>query len=508
MSEAIRLAPVTRWDAGAPGIHGPDVTGASAAKPFLYAIPATGERPMTFGVDALPQGLTVDPASGRITGSVQREGAYSVLLRARNRHGAAEKAFDIVIGQGVALTPPMGWNSWNAWRRWVDDAKVRAAAEAMVESGLAARGYTYINIDSCWQGIRGGRLNAIQPNGKFPDMKGLGGFIHARGLKLGIYSTPWVCPWGCSDEEAAADWGGPGLIGCSSGEIDTDYPRHPANKYVGKIKHEAADVAQWVEWEMDYVKYDWAPTDPKSLERMGRVLREAPRDFVFSVCTEARLAHAEAYKRWTNLWRGMMDTWDTWESVLRNGFHAEECFMENWRPHVGPGHWNDLDMTALGPQFHTKDSTIPCRLTHEEQITHMSMWALYPSPLILSCNLAAMAEFTLRLFANEEIIAVNQDRLGRPAVRVSEVRANPVSAPRPARDYRIHARPLADGSMAVGVFNLAERPDEVEISLRDLDLRGRVAVRDLWGRRDLGSFEERVPITVPAHGSQMLQIRG
>jgi len=507
MSQSLRLASVAPWDTGAPAIHGPAVTGASASKPLLYTIPATGERPMQFQVEGLPEGLAVDAVSGRITGRVKRDGVYRVLLQAGNRHGTADKEFDLVIGQGLALTPPMGWNSWNAWRRWVDDAKVRSAAEMMVQSGLAARGYTYINIDSCWQGERGGKHRAIQPNRKFPDMQALADFIHGQGLKFGIYSTPWVSPWGCSEQEALADWGGPGLIGCSSGKQDPDYPRNYASKYIGLTKHEADDVAQWIEWEVDFLKYDWAPTAPKSLERMGRILKAAPRDVVFSVCTGARLAHAGAYKTWTNMWRGMPDTADTWQSLLRNGFYTEDAMAENWRPHVGPGHWNDLDMTALGPQFHTNASTVPCRLSLDEQITHMSLWALYPSPLILSCNLGALDEFTLRLFANEEIIAVNQDRLGRPAVRVGEVRVQPVAAAQSRRDYRIQARPLADGSLAVGVFNLAETEDEISIGLRDLELSGRVAVRNLWERRDLGHFNEQVPITVPAHGAQMLKIR-
>ncbi len=140
-----------------------------------------------------------------------------------------------IIGRGLALTPPMGWNSWNAWRRWVSDANVRSAARALVEIGLAARGYTYVNIDSCWQGERGGPFNAIQPNRKFPDMKGLADSIHGLGLKFGIYSSPWVEPWGCSAENAKADWGGGALIGCSSGAHDTDFPRHHlfSGKYVG-----------------------------------------------------------------------------------------------------------------------------------------------------------------------------------------------------------------------------------------------------------------------------------
>lgn len=167
----------------------------------------------------------------------------------------------------------MGWNSWNAWRQWVDADKVRAAAEKLVTTGLAARGYTYINIDSCWQGERGGTHGAIQPNRKFPDMKSLATRIHDLGLKLGIYSTPWTVPYGCSKKQAQEDWNGPCLIGCSSGNPDPDYPPNSISEgyYVGSSKHEAQDVAQWVEWGVDFLKYDWNPTDPQSLKRMGPV---------------------------------------------------------------------------------------------------------------------------------------------------------------------------------------------------------------------------------------------
>ncbi len=510
MSSINMLAPVIPWNTGTPVIQGPELTGASGGKPFLYTIPATGARPLVFTAEGLPAGLTLDARTGWITGSVAAEGEYRVLLTAENVHGRAEREFLIVIGQGLALTPPMGWNSWNAWRRWVDDAKVRAAAEHLVAHGLAARGYTYVNIDSCWQGIRGGPHHAIQPNRKFPDMPALGKFIHDQGLKFGIYSSPWVCPWGCSDQEALEDWGGGELIGSSGGERDPDYPwelPHETGKYVGREKYEANDVAQWVEWEVDYLKYDWTPTDPVCLERMGRCLKNAPRDIVLSLCTGARLEHVEAYKKWANLWRGGRDTQDIWENILITGFFAEENnLLENWRPHVGPSRWYDLDMTALGSQFDTRDHTVPCKLTPDEQITHMSYWALYPSPLFLSCNLADLNDFSLRLFGNEEIIAVNQDRLGKPAVRVKESRFPPLSAERPQRNSRVHARPLADGGLAAGFFNLSDQEDQVSISLAELGLTGTVAVRNLWRRTDLGRMDINITLTVPSHGAQMIKI--
>ena len=511
------MASVSPWNEGAPAIYGPDVYGASAKRPFFYAIPTIGERPIQYSADGLPEGLRLNPANGHITGAARGEGDWPVLLRAENRHGKAEKELVTAIGRGLALTPPMGWNSWNAWRRWVDDGKVRAAADGLVSTGLAARGYSYVNTDSCWQGARGGKYNAIQPNGKFPDMRSLADYVHAHGLKFGLYSTPWAVPWGCSEREAMADWGGPGLIGCSSGAPDPDYPIHPipAGHYVGLEKHEAQDVAQWAEWGVDFLKYDWAPTDPCSLERMGRALRAVARDIVLSICTEARLPHIEAYRAWAQMWRGIPDTADNWSSLLKNAFMSDDTMQEDWRPHIGPGAWHDLDMFALGPQFSTQTGSCPNRLTPDEQITHMTAWALYPSPLIVSCDLAALNEFELRLFANEEVIAVNQDRLGKPAIRLYEERVQPLGGENLAHNRRIWARPLADGgyasgkrSFAVGLFNLADHADEVSFELRLLGLTGSAAVRNLWERRDVGRVEGRLSIIVPAHGAQLVRVEG
>jgi alpha-galactosidase len=506
MNMDIHLAAVQPWDSGAPHINGPDRVGASARKPFSHAIPVVGERPLVYRADGLPEGLSCDPATGLITGEAAREGESRVLLRAENRHGKAEKTLDLVFGGTLALTPPMGWNSWNAWRRWVDEPKVRAAADGLVRTGLAVRGYTQVNIDSCWQGVRGGPFNAIQPNRKFPDMKALGDYIHGKGLKFGIYSTPWVCPWGAEGADTMKEWGGPPLIGCSAGEPDPDYarPSYPG-KYVGLTKYEANDVAQWVAWGVDYLKYDWMPTDARSLERMGRLLKEAARDIVLSICTEARLKDAEAFKAWAHMWRGIPDTADNWPLLRQMAFYIEDFQGEDWRPHIGPGAWRDLDMFALGPQFLSPESTCPNKLTEAEQVTHMTAWAIYPSPLILSCNLDALSEFELRLFGNEEVIAMNQDRLGKLAVRLREERRAGLAG-EPSRDRRIWARPLSEGRYAVALFNVADADDDLTLEFQDLGIRKRVRVRDIWARSDLGSLAERLTLPVPAHGARLVLI--
>jgi len=507
------LAPVDPWNAGPPRILGPEVYGASARKPFLYAVPTVGERPITFRAQGLPPGLHLDPSTGHLTGPATEEGERRVLVEASNGHGHAERELTILIGQGLALTPPMGWNSWNAWRRWVDETKVRQAAEALVSQGLAARGYTYVNVDSCWQGPRSGPRNALQPNRKFPDIRGLANAIHRLGLKFGLYSTPWTKPWGCSDQEAMEEWGGPPLMGSTSGERDPDpvyqsvrnslvFGFVPHDRFVGKIKHEADDVAEWTDWGIDFLKYDWLGTDPLSTERMGRLLRESPRDVIFSICTDARIKYADSYVRWCHMFRGIHDTADDWPWLVRNHFHADEVTNEDWRPHIGPGHWYDLDILALGPQFQDQTTTRPNRLTEHEQIAHMTLWAIYPSPLILSCDVTKLSDFELRLFANEEVLVINQDRLGRPAWRVFDLGEAPRDG-RPSRRLRAYARELSGGRLALGLFNFGEGEDTLELDFRLLNLSGMVRVRDAWARRDAGRCERRLAARVAAHGARL-----
>jgi alpha-galactosidase len=176
----------------APTITGARIYGQRPGRPFLFTITATGDRPMTFGADGLPAGLKLDEKTGQITGSVNDPGEFTVKTHARNAQGAAQGSLKVIIGDKIALTPPMGWNSWNCWAGAVDQQKVLRSAKAMVSSGLINHGWTYINIDDTWQGPRGGEYHAIQGNEKFPDMKALCEQIHAMGLKAGIYSTPWM----------------------------------------------------------------------------------------------------------------------------------------------------------------------------------------------------------------------------------------------------------------------------------------------------------------------------
>ncbi len=243
---------------------------------------------------------------------------------------------------------------------------------------------------------------------------------------------------------------------------------------------------------------DWAGTWPQS-SRGQRV-----HGYVIACGTASCLTLTPTA---VEMWRSIPDTADQWYSVLNNGFFSDDFIgCEDWRPCVRPGTWNDLDMLALGSQFKSMTETAPNRLTPDEQITHMTLWALYPSPLFLSCGLEALSDFELRLFANEEVLAVNQDRLGACATRVRETRVRRLGDRR-LHYTRLHARPLANGDVAVGVYNLGESEDKVETTAEELGFSRVFAVRDLWERRDVGRHEERLIVNVPPHGARLFRLR-
>ncbi len=193
-----------------PRINGASIFGVRPGSPFLYHIPATGDRPMNFFARGLPEGLKLNKATGEITGKIKSRGKYTVTLQAKNSLGADSRKFVIIVGDKISLTPALGWNSWNCWGDHVTEEDIMQSARAMVSSGLIEHGWSYINIDDSWQGKRGGKFNAIQGNAKFPDIKGMCDSIHSMGLKVGIYSTPWTTSYavypGGSSENPEGNW--------------------------------------------------------------------------------------------------------------------------------------------------------------------------------------------------------------------------------------------------------------------------------------------------------------
>jgi alpha-galactosidase len=450
-----------------PRINGPDLFGVRPGSPFLYTIPATGDRPMTFSVEKLPADLSVNSTNGQITGFLKKKGEFDVMFHAKNAKGGAEKKFRIVCGNQIALTPPMGWNSWNCWSASVDQNKVLESARAMVSSGLINHGWTYINIDDTWQGERTGKDHALQPNRKFPDMKALCDEIHRLGLKAGIYSTPWITSYamhaGGSSDSPDGVW--------SKTMGDQKHWRF------GKYEFTQADADQWAAWGFDYLKYDWNPIDVAHVKPMSQALRKSGRDIVFSLSNNSPFDHAADWARWANCWRtggDIFDSWDTPGEFWQCNVSEIAFSQDRWAPYAGPGHWNDPDMLVVGyvgwgPQLHLT------RLTPDEQYTHITMWCMLSAPLLIGCDLSRLDAFTLNLLDNDEVLAIDQDALGQQATRVATEGA-----------VDVYLKDLADGGKAVAFFNRSSVP--VNFAFRKLDfigIRGHQHVRDLWRQQDL-----------------------
>jgi alpha-galactosidase len=480
---AIASAPSTTT---APRINGPTIFGVRPGSPFLYAIPATGVRPMEFAADGLPAGLAIDTSSGRITGTVHAAGRYEVVLRAKNAQGAAQKKFRIVVGEAIALTPAMGWNSWNCWARTVDQEKVLRSAQALVSSGLAQHGWTYINLDDTWQGRRTGPDHALQSNEKFPDMRALCDELHRLGLKAGIYSTPWITSYakfpGGSSDNADGAW---------APELANDHEhRH------GKFSFAAADAQQWAAWGFDYLKYDWNPNDVPHTTEMSAALRASGRDIVFSLSNSAPFDHVADWARLANSWRTTNDIRDRWSSsepFWQYGVSEIGFSQDRWALHAGPGHWNDPDMLVVG--YVGWGATLhPTNLTPDEQYAHFSLWCMLSAPLLLGCDLERVDPFTLELLSNDEVIALDQDALGHQAVRVAT--AGPVD---------VYLKELEDGAKVLGFFNRDSTTQNFGFSkLSFLGFKTPQHVRDLWRHADLPDVREptKQPLTmsIPAHG--------
>jgi alpha-galactosidase len=478
---------------GTPRINGADVFGVRPGSPFFFTIPATGERPMKFSAKHLPRGLKLDAETGRITGTLKSKGEFTVTLRAKNIFGRAEKEFRIVCGDQIALTPPMGWNSWNCFGHAVSADRVKRAADAMVKSGLINHGWTYINIDDDWQNNHNSQNPASQgafrdakgfvvPNSRFPDMKGLADYVHSRGLKIGLYSSPG--PWTCG--------------GCT-----------------GSFQHEEQDAQTYAKWGFDYLKYDWCsysgvadgsqktdtniPTWPGGKGKndmevaiypyrlMGKFLREQNRDIVFSLC---QYGMSNVWN-WGgsvagNSWRTTGDITDTWRSMSAIGFNQDQA-----APLARPGNWNDPDMLVVGQVGW--GNVHPTRLSADEQYTHISLWCLLSAPLLIGCDMQKLDDFTLGLLSNDEVLAIDQDVLGKEAMCAIK-----------HGDVRIYKKDLADGGTAIGFFNLGATAAEVQFKeFMQLGLAGKQHVRDIWRQKNLLNVDttnELLPLEIPAHG--------
>jgi alpha-galactosidase len=464
-----------------PRINGAKVYGARPGHPFLYAIPATGARPMTFSAQGLPRGLKLDARTGQIAGAADQKGDYNVTLRAKNALGSAERKFRIVVGDQLALTPPMGWSTWYNALTAISDSMVRAQADAMVSNGMSQHGYAYVNIDDGWNiklastdPLVGGpprddRGN-LRPNKNFPDMKALTDYVHAKGLKIGIYI-------------------GPGPRTCGG--------------YEASYGHEEQDARLFAAWGFDFLKYDLCSyrtlmKDTKSPEEnkkpymlMGGILRKLDRDFVFNLC-QYGLGNVWEWGRDVggNFWRTADDVGGGWANVTKFGFG--QAGMEKW---AGPGGWNDPDNINIGYLARRGQPNAPTTLTHNEQYTWMSLWSMMAAPLVFGGDMTKLDDFTLNVLTNDEVIDIDQDTLGKQGAPVSMT-----------GDLVVWAKDLADGSKAVGLFNRGEQDADIAARWSDLSIRGRQVVRDLWRQQDVGRFDNVFTAKVERHGAMLVKM--
>jgi alpha-galactosidase len=361
-----------------------------------------------------------------------------------------------VPANALAKTPPMGWNSWNKFASRVDDAGVRASADALVSTGMKDAGYIYVNIDDTWEAGRDANGN-IQTNKKFPDMKALADYVHSKGLKLGIYSSP-----------------GPNT--CAG--------------YEGSYGHEEQDAKAYAAWGIDYLKYDWCGArniykDEEMqavYQKMGDALHASGREIVFSLCQYGR----DDVWKWGpevggNLWRTTGDIRDSWDSMTKIGFSQADIAA-----YAGVGHWNDPDMLEIGNGG----------MSVTEYKTHMSLWAILASPLLAGNDLQHMTPEISEILTNRDVIAVDQDSAGKQGSLITKV-----------GDTEVWTKELSGGAKAVALFNRAATDSTISVNWSDLGFpKPPKHARDLWLHKDVPLRETEFSTPVPSHGVVLLRL--
>jgi alpha-galactosidase len=382
---------------------------------------------------------------------------------------AAALAEDNAVSKGLALTPPMGWNSWNKFGCNVSDELVRGMADAIVKSGMKDVGYQYIVIDDCWQVSRDASGNIVADAQHFPNgIKALADYVHSLGLKFGIYS----------DAGSKTCAGRPGGLG-----------------------HEYQDAIQYAAWGIDYLKYDWCNTTTQDAKSSYANIRQAldasGRPIVLSVCEWGTA------KPWLwakeiggNLWRSSGDIQDRW--VGKREWNPGNCCSygmldivdqeADLYSYAGPGHWNDPDMLEVGNGG----------MTTTEYQAHFSLWALLAAPLIAGNDLRNMTPEIHDILTNKEVIAIDQDPLGRQGRRVWK-----------DGDLEVWAKQLKDGDRAVILLNRGSADQEITVGWEQLGYPAHLsaAVRYLWVHKDLGRFTGKFSATVASHGVVMVTVR-
>lgn len=484
-----------------PRINSPEVYGVSPGSPVLYRIPVTGARPVSFRVEKLPQGLQVDKSSGIITGKIAKARKYQMTLVAKNKYGETKKAFTVVAGDGLALTPPMGWNSWYIYYSHVSDSVMRLSADQMVKSGMADYGYQYVNIDDCWMNKDGSKNEEemgplrnddgiILANKGFPDMNGLTNYIHLKGLKAGTYSSP-------------------GPKTCAG--------------YAGSYQHENIDAQTFAKWGFDFLKYDWCSygsiaknNSEQELKApfvlMGDALKKTGRDIVFNLC---QYGMGDVWKWGSEAghsWRTGPDLGTATGSFIPGFYNTALHNSEHWQ-YAHPGAWNDPDYITIGwVGSSSRDGQgRKTDFTANEHYSYMSLWSLMAAPLFFSGDMSKLDAFTVNVLCNHEVIAVDQDVLGKQGKII-----------RNDSTGMVMVKELANNSKAVGLFNFpgnkknptdyfvwdnqGDGSKKIRVNASELGVSGKFRVRDLWTQKDLGVFENYLETDVPYHGVILLKI--
>jgi alpha-galactosidase len=374
--------------------------------------------------------------------------------------GMASQAF--AHPDSLVLTPPLGWNSWNVFHENINENQIKEVADAMVNSGLKDAGYIYLNLDDNWMDTKRDSQGNLQNNPKtFPSgMKALADYVHAKGLKFGLYGD--------------------------RGKRTCHHYNSNWQSESGSNGHEEQDAKKLAEWGVDYWKYDNCDSDPNTQEKdytaMSKALRNSGRDIVFSICMWE-------YKDWmpkiANLWRTTFDIGPAWisQSWYRGVYEIIDANNKYWQI-AKPGHWNDPDMLEVGNNG----------LSYEEQRSQMTMWSIMAAPIMISSDIRKMSNETKELYLNKDMIAINQDSLGVQGHRISDKQGK-----------QVWTKPLKNGDIAVALLNNNSSTQTVECDFKDIGVDGEVEVRDAWQKKDLGA-RSSVSIELPAHGSALLRL--
>ena len=504
----------------APQIHGPYVVGIFTGTPLIWTVPVTGQRPMSFSAKGLPRGVSFGRVSGTFTGTIAKTGDYPVQVSVKNRKGHETATVHLVADKTLALTPPMGWNSYDAYGDNVTEAETLDNA-MYLKHNMQPYGWDTVVVDYRWYDPGAYNNNANERAGakltmddygrllpspnRFPSAADSAGFrpladkIHALGLKFGIHI----------------------MRGIPRNAVTANTPIEGSGYYASEAAN-TADVCGWcpdmygvradtaagqayydslfrlyASWGVDYVKMDDTsqPYHKGDIDDVRNAIDKCGRSIVYSLSPgETSIDEAAHVAAHANLWRVSGDFWDDWSAL-----HREFDIADRWRSYVGPGHWADADMLPLGHLSVGRRSVgddRQTRFTKSEQTTLMSLWCLLPAPLMLGAAMPDNDQWTLSLLTNPEVLALDQEAGAKPAWRAEH-----------NEDIEIWERKLADGSVAVGVFNLDDVDVDRVVSRGELGLSGRYMVRDLWQRKDKGMMPNHLVLHITRHGTSLLRFR-